>query len=151
MRVVVSQETVVDHEAGLDLDALCGHVAVGADVLARGYRFMPMPGADVPPFLVRRLQVGARPAAVTLLGGVDPASGDAIAEDVADAFELARLLAVGRGGLWMLRLSLGARTLALTDIRDELAQRDPLAASAFAAELALLVPLARDACPLCRG
>ncbi len=148
MRLVASARTAVDDgHAALDLHALCGHVAPGADVLVRGYRFMPMPGADVPPFLVRRLQAGARPAAVTLLGGIDPATGDALVEDVADAVELAGRLAVGRAGLWMLRLSLGARTLSLHDVADEPAARDPLAASAFAAEPSRCSRRSRATCP----
>lgn len=151
MRVVACARPADEpRDATVDLHALCGHVAPGAEVLERGYRFMPMPGADVPPFLIRRFQAGARPAAVTLLAGVDPETGDDVAGDLPDALALARLLAVGRGGVWLLRLSLGARTIGLDEL-EALARRDPLAAAAFAAELVALEPLTHDDCPICRS
>lgn len=139
-----------EEDETVDLRSLCGHVAVDAEVLARGYRFVPMPGSELPPFLVRRVQAGSRPVAITLLAGIDPETGEAVAEDADDVLELARRLAVGRGGLWTMRLSVGARTLTVDELIDEVIVQDPLSAAALVSELSALRPLSRSSCPCCR-
>ena len=65
----------------------CGH-AIGEPRLLRegGFRFYPMSGGELPHFLNRRFTVDeTRTGALTLLAGLDPASGEAVLEGLPHA------------------------------------------------------------------
>ena len=133
------------------LRGLCGHVPLDERVPARGYRFFPMPGADLPSFLVRRLAVAGRPAAaVTLLGPLDPRTGEALLESCATPS--AAIAAIGslRGAVCLARLTVGPRNLSMHRFTTTFRQQEPYLFSMIASELIALAPLRRDDCELCR-
>jgi hypothetical protein len=128
----------------------CEHVPIDGRVNALGYRFFPMPGSELPSFFVKRFCAGDRGGAITLLAGMDPATGEAVLEDCRSAAEAARRLARGEAGLWLVQLSYGARRISMDDLRGAFGARHPQAAAAFTSQLSALVPLERDRCPICR-
>ena len=93
------------------LERRCNHVAVDGRLTALGYRFYPMPGSEVPSFFCKRFTAGNRTAAITLLAGYDPQTGEAVLEDCRSARDAARHIAAGRAGWWVVRLTYGARML----------------------------------------
>jgi hypothetical protein len=133
----------------LSLARSCEHVPLDGRVNALGYRFFPMPGSELPSFFVKRFTAGDRGGAITLLAGIDPATGEAVLEDCKSAAEAARRLARGEAGLWLLQLSYGARRIALDDLDGTFGARHPETAAAFRRQLAALVPLERHRCPIC--
>ena len=135
-----------------DLRRGCGH-AIGEPRLLRegGFRFYPMSGGELPHFLNRRFTVDeTRSGALTLLAGLDPASGDAVLEGCRTSDEASRELAAGPGGIWLVRVTLGNATISWQEISGLLVRRDPVAFAAIAGELLSLTLCRRSACPLCR-
>jgi hypothetical protein len=129
----------------------CGHAfGEGALVRERGYRYFPATGGDLPHFLNRRLELSdGRTVAVTLLAGIDPASCDEVLAGCRTPSAAAAELDVA-GGIWLVRLSLGASTVGWTELTGELPRRDPTAFAALAEELLSLKLCRRRTCPLCR-
>lgn len=152
LRLLDIEETTTP-EAALTTSRLtrrCHHVAVDGRLTHLGYRFYPMPGSEIPSFFCKRFQAGERSAAITLLAGYDPVTGDAVLEDCRSAREAARQIAAGRGGWWVVRLTYGARMLSLDELSGALARRDPVGLAAFLNELAALGLTRRASCPICR-
>ncbi len=129
----------------------CPHVAVDGRLTALGYRFYAMPGSDVPSFFCKRFRAGTGGAALTLLAGIDPQTGEAVLDDCRSASEAATEIASGRAGTWLLRVTYGARMVALDELCGTFAHREPAAFAAIAAELEALGPALRSACSLCVG
>ena len=86
---------------------------------------------------------------MTLLGGVDPKTGEGILDGCESAEDAARALGSGRGGHWLLRLTYGARTITFDELAGPIAARDPSALRAFAGELRALGLGERDDCRTC--
>jgi hypothetical protein len=126
-----------------DLLTRCLHVAGDGRLETLGYRFYPMPDSEVPSFFAKRFSAGRRNGAVTLLAGIDPRSGDAVADDEAIRATL------GRASWWLVRLTYGARMITLEELTGTIARRDPAAFAAFADELDALSLARRSACPVC--
>jgi len=131
------------------LERRCNHVAVDGRLTSLGYRFYPMPGSEVPSFFCKRFTAGNRTAAITLLAGYDPQTGEAVLEDCRSAREAARHIAAGRAGWWVVRLTYGARMLNLDELTGSYARRDPAGFAAFVAELDALGLARRASCPIC--
>ena len=127
----------------------CPHVPVDDRLVSLGYRFYHLGESDVPPFFSRRFTAGLRNGAVTLLGGVDPKTGEGVLDGVTTADDAARLLGRGRAGHWLLRLTYGARTVSFGELATTVAMRDPGALLAFAGELRALGVHDAAACRLC--
>jgi hypothetical protein len=132
------------------LSRRCNHVAVDGRLIPLGYRFYPMPGSEVPSFFCKRFIAGSRSAAITLLAGYDPQTGEAVLEDCRSARDAARHIAAGRAGWWVVRLTYGARMLHLDELTGSYARRDPAGYVAFVAELEALGLARRSTCPICR-
>ena len=135
----------------VSLRGLCGHVPLDARVLGRGYRFFPMPGADLPSFLVKRLHLGGRPAAaVTLLAGVEPGTGESLLDGCRTPDAVGAAIGSVRGAVCAARLTVGARNLTLDEFTSTLWQQDPEVFMMIAGEFSALAPLKQDGCELCR-
>ena len=128
----------------------CGHVAVGGRILDLGYRFYAMPPGDVPSFFCRRFPAGRRSAAATLLAGIDPQTGQATLDDCRSPEAAIRSVRAGRAGVWNVRLTLGPRTIPLSDLRAVHWRREPQALAAIVQELVALAPAYPRACAVCR-
>jgi hypothetical protein len=133
-----------------DLSERCHHVSIDGRLTSLGYRFYPMPSAEVPSFFCKRFPAGDRNGAITLLAGYDPATGEAALEDCRSAREAARRIASGRAGWWLVRITYGARMLTMDELTSVFATREPVAFASFAAELDALGLPQRAACPICR-
>jgi hypothetical protein len=128
----------------------CGHTAAGAALLDAGFRFYPMPGGDLPPFLNRRLTLpDGRVGALTLVAGIDAATGEAVLEGCRTQEEARRTLAQGPTGTWLIRLTLGNRSVSLSELTTGLPHADPVGFGVFARALDELPLLTARACPLC--
>jgi hypothetical protein len=127
----------------------CPHLPVDDRLLSLGYRFYNLGDSELPPFFSRRFRAGLRTAAATLLGGVDPATGDGVLDGCYDADDAARAVSHGRGGHWIVRLTYGARTVSLEEVAGPIGARDPKALQAFAGELRALGLATREACRTC--
>lgn len=132
-----------------DLVRRCEHVPLDARVTSLGYRFYPMPGSELPSFFAKRFTAGDRGGAITLLAGIDPRTGAGVLEDCESSAEATQRISRGESGLWLVRLSYGARSISFTELLQSFSTVRPHAFSAFAAELYALAPLERAACPLC--
>ena len=133
-----------------NLSERCHHVSIDGRLTSLGYRFYPMPSSEVPSFFCKRFTAGDRGAAITLLAGFDPATGEAVLEDCRSSREAARRIAGGRAGWWLVRITYGARMLTMDELVSEFSAREPTAFAAFAAELDALGLPHRSACPICR-
>jgi hypothetical protein len=135
----------------VSLRGLCGHVRLDPDVVDRGYRFFPMAGDEVPSFLVKRLAAGGRPvAAITLIGAVDPQTGEALLDEVGTPGGVGAAIGSAAGGICSARLSVGPRSVTIEDFRTAFWQQDPEVFMMIAGEFAALAPLRQDDCELCR-
>jgi hypothetical protein len=134
-----------------ELRRACGHVFGDAAWLSRGYRFIALPGAELPSFLVRRRETGdGGVVAVTLLAGIDPDSGAPVLEGVHDSSAAARVLGTrGKAGIWLVHLTIGNRTVPLADLAAALLGTPDPEEIALADEASSLTLLPRAACPLC--
>jgi hypothetical protein len=133
------------------LRVLCGHVPLHEGVLRRGYRYYPMPGADVPSFLLKRLSVAGQPAAaITLLGALDPRTGEAVLEDCGIPSAVGAAIGSVAGCICASRLSVGARSLTLSEFTSTFWQQDSGLFMIIASEFLALAPLRQDDCELCR-
>ena len=56
----------------------CPHLPVDDRLVALGYRFYHLGDSELPPFFSRRFTAGRRNGAITLLGGVDPKTGEGV-------------------------------------------------------------------------
>jgi hypothetical protein len=126
----------------------CGHVAADARVRERGFRFVRAPGGDVPSFFCKRVSAGSGPAAITLLAGVDPLTGDDL--DCPHDAPPVQWLAAGRGGVWTVRLTVGARTISIDELVSSFWSSNSAIFATLAEELDALSPLRRASCELCR-
>jgi hypothetical protein len=132
-----------------ELRRACGHVPGDAGWLGRGYRFVSMPGAELPSFLVRRRELpDGSVVAVTLLAGMDPATGAPVLEDVHNSADAARVLGKVRS-VWLAHLTIGNRTVSPTDLAAALVGGAGPEEIALADEACSLGLLPRGACPLC--
>jgi hypothetical protein len=127
----------------------CPHVPVDDRLVALGYRFYNLGEGELPPFFSRRFTAGRRNGAVTLLGGVDPRTGEGVLDGCHSADDAGRMLGSGRGGHWLLRLTYGARTITFAELASTIASRDPGALLAFAGELRALGVAEAARCRLC--
>jgi hypothetical protein len=132
-----------------ELRRACGHVQGDAGWLGRGYRFIAMPGAELPSFLVRRREIAdGGIVAVTLLAGIDPATGAPVLEGVVNSADAARVL--GKvPSIWLAHLTIGNRTIALGELAAALVGGAGPEELALADEACSLGLLPRGACPLC--
>ena len=108
-----------------------------------------MPLSELPSFFVKRFQAGDRTSAITLLAGIDPATGDPVLEDCRSPHDAARRIHAGRGGWWVVRITYGARMVSMEELTADLSSREPLAFAAFAAELNALGLPVPGSCPIC--
>jgi hypothetical protein len=133
-----------------ELRRACGHVTGDASWLARGYRFVALPGAELPSFLVRRRELAdGGVVAVTLLAGLDPKTGAPVLERATSSETAARALAKGPSGVWLVHLTIGNRTVQLGELAAALLGGPAPEEVALADEASSLRLLPRQACPLC--
>jgi hypothetical protein len=134
-----------------ELRRACGHVHGDAAWLARGYRFISLPGAELPSFLVRRRETGdGGVVAVTLLAGIDPETGTPVLDGIDRSSDAARVLGTrGKAGIWLAHLTIGNRTVPLADLAAALLGTPGPEELALADEAQSLTLLPRAACPLC--
>jgi hypothetical protein len=129
----------------------CGHVHGDPAWLARGYRFVALPGAELPTFLCRRVELAdGGVVAVTLLAGLDPTTGSPVLEDARNSKMAARALTNGPAGVWLVHLTVGNRTVPLGELASALLGTPGPEELALAHEAGALGLLARQNCPLCR-
>jgi hypothetical protein len=133
-----------------ELRRACGHVHGDPAWIARGYRFVALPGAELPSFLVRRRELGdGSVVAVTLLAGLDPAAGTPVLEGVNSSAAAAKALAKGPASVWLAHLTIGNRTVSLAELGSALLATPGPEELALAAEAASLGLLNGQGCPLC--
>lgn len=129
----------------------CGHVHGDPAWLARGYRFVALPGAELPSFLCRRVELAdGGVVAVTLLAGLDPTTGSPVLEDARNSKMAAQALTDGPAGVWLVHLTVGNRTVPLGELASALLGAPGPEELALAHEAGALGLLARQNCPLCR-
>jgi hypothetical protein len=129
----------------------CGHVHGDASWLARGYRFVAMAGAELPTFLIRRVELAdGGVVAVTLLAGLDPATGAPVLEGARTAKMAGDALRKGPAGIWLVHLTVGNRTVQLGELASALLGSPGPEELALAHEAGALGLLPRQACALCR-
>jgi hypothetical protein len=129
----------------------CGHVHGDPSWLARGYRFVALPSAELPSFLCRRVELAdGGVVAVTLLAGLDPTTGSPVLEDARNSKMAAQALADGPAGVWLVHLTVGNRTVPLGELASALLGTPGPEEMALAHEAGALGLLARQNCPLCR-
>ena len=105
------QGTPADRAAALR--RCCGHVEGTPELVERGFRFYPMPGGDLPHFFCKRLELGnGRLASLTVLAGIDTATGEPVLEDCRTTADAREALAAGPAGTWLVRLMVGNATVA---------------------------------------
>ncbi|MEO9174304.1 MAG: hypothetical protein ABI317_02235 [Gaiellales bacterium] len=133
-----------------ELRRSCGHVHGNAAWLSRGYRFVALSGAELPSFLVRRRELGdGSVVAVTLLAGLDPATGAPVLEGVKTSTDAAAALRKGPAGIWLVHLTIGNRTVTLAELGSALLGTPGLEELALADEVGALGLLPGQGCPLC--
>jgi hypothetical protein len=129
----------------------CGHVHGDVAWLSRGYRFVALPGAELPSFLIRRVELAdGGIVAVTLLAGLDPDTGAPVLEAAHDSKMAADALRKGPAGIWLVHLTVGNRTVQLGELASSLLGTPGPEELALAHEASALSLLARQSCPLCR-
>ena len=129
----------------------CGHVHGDASWLTRGYRFVALPSAELPSFLVRRVELAdGGIVAVTLLAGLDPDTGTPVLEDAATPEQAAAALRTGPAGIWLVHLTVGNRTVQLGELASALLGTPGPEDLALTHEASALDLLPRQSCPLCR-
>jgi hypothetical protein len=133
-----------------ELRRACGHVHGDAAWLSRGYRFIALSGAELPSFLVRRRELGdGSVVAVTLLAGIDPATGAPVLEGVTSSAMAATALRKGPASIWLVHLTIGNRTISLGELGSALLGTPGLEELALADEAGSLGLLPSQGCPLC--
>jgi hypothetical protein len=134
-----------------ELRRACGHVSGDAGWLTRGYRFVALPGAELPTFLVRRVELAdGGIVAVTLLAGLDPETGTPVLENVRSSKLAADALRKGPASVWLVHLTVGNRTVQLGELASALLGTPGPEEMALAREAGELALLPRKSCPLCR-
>jgi hypothetical protein len=134
-----------------ELRRACGHVHGDAGWLERGYRFVALRGAELPSFLVKRLELGdGSVVAVTLLAGLDPETGTPVLDGVSTAKLAAQALTKGPAGIWLVHLTIGNRTVQLGELASALLGTPGPEELALASEAGSLALLNRQDCPMCR-
>jgi hypothetical protein len=134
-----------------ELRRACGHVQGDAAWLSHGYRFVALPGAELPSFLCRRVELAdGGVVAVTLLAGIDPSTGAPVLEAARTSKMAARALADGPTGVWLVHLTIGNRTVQLGELASALLGTPGPEELALARAASALQLLARQSCPLCR-
>jgi hypothetical protein len=127
----------------------CGHVRAGAELLELGYRFYPMGGGEVPHFLNKRFTApDGRSGSVSLLAGLDAATGEAVLDGCRSTADARAALTAG-AGTFLVRVTLGNDSLAWPHLSTGLARSDAPAFDAVSAELLALPLLSRRACEVC--
>jgi hypothetical protein len=137
-----------DRAAGLARH--CLHVEADSRLVTLGYHFFRLVDSEIPVFFCKRFAADDRYAAITLIGGVDPRTGDGLLDDCVTAQEAVARLTDGQAGCWRVRLTYGARTLTIGDLTEEIARERPRVFAAIADQLEALGPSLRATCPLCR-
>ncbi len=144
------QATPADRAAALR--RCCGHLEGTPELVDRGFRFYPMPGGDLPHFFCRRLELGSgRLASLTVLAGIDTATGDPVLEDCRTTADAREALAAGPAGTWLVRLMVGNATVAFTELTSRLVRGDAEAFAALSDELLELPLHLRRTCPICKA
>jgi hypothetical protein len=143
------QGTPADRAAALR--RCCGHVEGTPELAERGFRFYPMPGGDLPHFFCKRLELGGRLASLTVLAGIDTATGEPVLEDCRTTAEAREALAAGPAGTWLVRVMVGNATVAWPDLTSRLVRGDAEAFAALSDELLALPLHARRTCPICKA
>jgi hypothetical protein len=135
-----------------ELRRACGHVRGDAAWLSHGYRFVALPGAELPSFLCRRVELAdGGVVAVTLLAGLDPSTGAPVLEAARTSEMAARALAEGPAGVWLAHLTIGNRTVQLGELASALLGTPGPEDLALARAASALQLLPRQSCPLCRA
>jgi hypothetical protein len=133
------------------LAASCPHVMVDERLASLGYVFYHFAASELPVFFTKRVVADDTVAAITLIGGVDPATRQPVLEDCQSSARAWRRISTGPVSAWRLRVTFGARMLSLSDLTSALALRRPRAFDAIAAELAALGLTGRADCCICRA
>ena len=137
---------------GAPLSAACGHVLGDRTLLKRGYRAFASIGGEVPPFLIRRLVLAdGRQMSVTVLAGVNPATGDCALEGSTTSDAISAALRQRPACIFRVLLTVGNATISWQELVTSLERADRPAYEAFEAELSALPLLAKRACPACRA
>jgi hypothetical protein len=128
----------------------CGHARAGAAVLDAGYRFFPMRGGDVPHFLNRRFTCSdGRAGSITLIAGIDPATGEAPLDGCRTMSDARAALERVGAATFLVRVTLGNDSIDWPELATSLSRNDPAAFDAISSGL-LALPLAtRRACEVC--
>jgi hypothetical protein len=127
----------------------CAHVTVDGRLAALGYRFYRLEDSELPPFFCKRFAADGRTAAITLLAGIHPRTGNDLLDDCRNEEEALHRVESAHGGTWLLRLTFGAGMVSLDALTGEMVRLRPRAFAAFAAELEALSPSLRSTCPVC--
>jgi hypothetical protein len=153
LRALSIEPAAGDHatDRAAALRRACGHVEGSPRLIDElGFRFYPIPHGDLPHFLCCRFTAGRGNAAITLVAGIDPRSGEPVLEDCRTSAEAARELAQGPASLWLLRVTVGASATGLAELAGRLRHADPAAFDAIAVRLLALPLLGPAGCPLCQ-
>ena len=134
------------------LRRLCGHARGELSLVDEcGFRFYAMPSGELPSFLNRRVELAdGRSASITLLAGLDETTGAPALDECESTEDARRALAEGRGGTWLVRVTVGNATVGWHELSASLARSDPAAFSGLAGELLALPLNRRRSCPLCK-
>ena len=152
VRVTAVEKPSLEIGSGAPLASACGHLLGDRTLVKRGYRAFASIGGDVPPFLIRRVVLAdGRRVSVTVLAGVDPATGECALESPATSDEISAALRQQPAFIFRALLTVGNATVSWQELTTSLEKADRPAYDAFASELVALPLLAKRACPICRA
>lgn len=129
----------------------CGHVSVDQRLTQQGYRFYPEMNDEIPAFFNRRATTGTTNIAITLQFGLDLSGNDAFSGCMSNAAARAIIESPDyEPSVWLVRLTVGSRTLEVNEIADPLfIAKHPSEFRLIAEELLALCVMQAHACPLC--
>jgi hypothetical protein len=154
LRLLAVEETrrAAPADRAATLRRCCGHVEGGPELVERGFRFYPMPGGDLPHFFCKRLDLGGgRLASLTVLAGIDTATGDPVLEECRTTTEARETLVAGPAGTWIVRVMVGNASIAWPELTSRLVRGDAEAFEAISDELLSLPLHVRRTCPICKA
>jgi hypothetical protein len=154
LRLLAVEETrrATPADRAAALRRCCGHVEGTPELADRSFRFYPMPGGDLPHFFCKRLDAGSgRMASLTVLAGIDTATGEAVLEDCRTTAEAREALAAGPAGTWLVRVMLGHASIGWPELSSRLPRGDAEAFAVLSDELLALPLHVRRSCPICKA